>query len=156
MKIPQKQQSRPGFSTLSTLAPRSFMGNPREVRTRWQYWKHQSAGFHHSSSSGPPRNWKQALEKRKSRRSQMKKGGGRPIRCLENRFFFFFFPMLCQGHTNGGGWEAGGGKDDSMYQSGVAGQEDTCNVIYVIIPLKKSEKLNIYLSAVNFPGEDNK
>lgn len=30
----------------------------------------------------------------------------------------------------------GVGKDDSMYQN-VAGHEGTCNVIYVIIPLKK-------------------
>lgn len=63
--------------------------------------------------------------------------------------------MIFQGHTNGG---EGGGKDDSMYQS-VAGHEGTCNVIYGIIPLKKvplREKLNIYRSAVNFSGEDNK
>lgn len=144
MKIPQKQQSRPGFSTLSTPAPRSFMGNPREVRTRWQYWKHQSTDFHHSSSSGPPRNWKQALEKRKSRRSQMKKGGGRPIRCLENRFFFFFFRCYAKGTQMEEDEKRGGGKDDSMYQSDVAGQEGTCNVI---IPLKKClwERSSIFI-----------
>lgn len=144
MKTPQKQQSRPGLSTLSTPAPRSFMGNPGEVRTRWQYWKHQSADFHHSSSSGPPRNWKQALEKRKSRRSQMKKGGGHPIRCLENRFFFLLFSMPWAHKWRRRG--EGGGKDDSMYRS-IAGHEGTCNVIYVIIPLKKClwERSSIFI-----------